>query len=323
MLEDMASPTSANTDSKGRTLARRLARTFFALWILGSVACVLYEFNSWSWSLQPTASVAPPPGADDADAKEPIKEVYTRRLDSYREGRDRMKTSLQWQALCVTLTILLLGKGVREINPGMVELSQRVVGTIPFILPFVLLYLWMDFGYLYHQLINNRLVLQSMCDVIEAKVPSDWRSNHLLSDQLSVVDLWDLLFQGGISTPRQIPDKEGMWPLYLVKSVLFMIFFGIMHACLFLPYLKWLWKDGRARKPLALWSAFIACIIIAVPTLSTHIEFGVVGHKPNWAQLAIFLLSFLTLPLLVRHLPLRLWRLSRRKNEGAARNPTS
>ena len=96
-----------------------------------------------------------------------LDEVYRYRMTFHTEGTSAIRQNLKFQGLAILIAILLIAKAVQsEVNLlGVFKVSARQLAIIELMLPFGILYLWMEFGYLLFDLIDNHKILWHLIEL--------------------------------------------------------------------------------------------------------------------------------------------------------------
>jgi DNA-binding winged helix-turn-helix (wHTH) protein len=194
-------------------------------------------------------------------------------LQAYRSGLEVLRRNLVQQFAFVVLAILLaLTKGSEFNVPGL----KMTVSTrwLRFVVPLVLIYLWLDFGFVLDNLIKWRgeawSEIADTGDMVRASAFNDG----------GFMDGWFMCFR---------PAEHAINTNFVLGSAFFFCsmyypLFAANHACA----VTLLQAAVRPSKSLRLLPWFAALAIVL-----SHVQFWFGGSNPNWGQPAVVGLALL------------------------------
>jgi predicted Ser/Thr protein kinase len=276
--------------------SRRPLRTVAILSLVGVflyLIIALYGPSGRVATPPPVATVGRPagsPGGNDTTVQGARDRVDELR-DAYTVRRREFSTNLYWQCGTALLGLLL------AVRAG-ASLKVRSMGlTIPvtwlcFALPAVLIYLWLEFGFLLDDLIKWRA--EAWAELAKSGAIS--RASGF--NDGGYLDGWFLAFR---------PTEHSIDPAFRGGAVFFFCLvycplFAIGHACaVVLPYFgarKWLdSSDAQARGRKAL----LCFVVPSAVLIAAHLQFLVGGKNPNWMQPVVGVIVVVLCVYLVLH----------------------
>ncbi len=286
-------------------------------WALSLLAfcCTLFLLASLVGSVDPLsvalAGIEPGQVSDSA-----IREIIQRRLDRFEDDIIAIQTNLKWQGIFILFTLLILGKGLKSVSIAGLSLTDRAMVYLSLALPAALLFLWIEFGYLYIDILDNRIILSKLIDALQASAPPGQPAaslHPLISDHWMFVDFWVLWFERGLTSTAVAPAAaiRTTHVLSLLKMVGYGAYFALGHACMIAPICRsyehfnsQAAAEGRTER--AKWIGvfhFVYITTVVVILMITHIEFYYVGRKPNAAQVPLLVTATVFTWIAVRYFP--------------------
>jgi hypothetical protein len=224
-------------------------------------------------------------------AKFSAKEVITAKLAIYHEQAQALHLNMYWQVGLAVLCILIVGKYSRDLDVPF--LGVKVPGTmLAFLLPAVLCYLWLEFGYKLNGLIELRLAISSLLmrngDVIlrnnSDSISVSALSQHPFLSDSGILDGWFLTYWPDYSIHRHSPTSQALFGLT------FGLLFGLVHASILAALVTACHIPTRPR-----WlGGLVLCIAFCVLVLS-HWQFAWAARNPNWIQPLVWLFALVFL----------------------------
>lgn len=233
----------------------------------------------------PATSPATLSGADAAQLKITIegqeKDRYKDLTAYYKEWNGRLAGNFQLEGLAIILAVLLISAKLDAIPVQGIGLSLSGAIVQAF-LPLALLYFWLNFGFIFANLIDTRLALfdtaQKMWSGPDALGPGTPRG--LLRDHF-LLDAWFVAFHSAKSSINE-PNMAILNRLILCG---FGVFLGAGHAAMFASLIN-SFEDFGKKSFLKLGYIIYAMILLTF-VLASHIQFYRDGH-PNYVQYVIF-----------------------------------
>jgi hypothetical protein len=230
------------------------------------------------------------------------RDVFDRRMQLYREGTAGLRLNLKYQAILLVIALGLLARGAKAIRSAKFDreelnLLAPILVTAEFFLPAAMLYLWLEFGYLYLDLIDNHKILVDLIPVLDRAVPGQESSLRLLlSDHFFALDFWFALFDPQYVGHSREYSAVLSRSLGLVKSLGFCFFFGLSHACMlailcdaYAERMSSVTPDSvrRPTERIIRGSYVVYAVFIVAVLFLTHLEFYFGGRKWNYGQYLI------------------------------------
>jgi hypothetical protein len=210
------------------------------------------------------------------EEKEPVYKVVEKRLELYRGELGDLRTNLWLQFAFMVAAFLILLKTNDE--PVKIPILDREIDAkwARLVIPLILLYLYIVFGFLFDHLIQERYILWVQLDQLEH--PRGGHSIHslrMLLEDRWVMDSWFAEFHDdAIALPNLSP-----WGNRFLLTM-FGLFIALQHSCALLLLTRKA-LPGGAR-------AGAGCFAtIAVIYGLSHLGFLLMGQNPNWVQVVI------------------------------------
>jgi tRNA A-37 threonylcarbamoyl transferase component Bud32 len=224
----------------------------------------------------PVATGREPAGS--AGGNEATIQVVRDRVDELRDDytvrRREFSTNLYWQCATALLGLLLAMRAGAPLKVRSMGLTIPVT-WLCFALPAVLIYLWLEFGFLLDDLIKWR----AEAWVELAKLGAISRASGF--NDGGYLDGWFLAFR---------PTEHSIDPAFRGGAVFFFCLvycplFAIGHAsAVVLPYFgarQWLdSSNGQARG----YKALLCLVVPSALLIAAHLQFLLGGKNPNWMQ---------------------------------------
>ena len=210
----------------------------------------------------------------------PKEKIIEIRLSRYYADVISLNLNINLQALTFLLCIVLLTSRATETTLPVININIQN-RWLHIILPLVLLYFWLNFGYLLDQLIEGRLTLFKIMKQLGSTDGTDlWRLDPLLFDS-GWIDAWFSVVyhsESGIKTPESFTEKT-------FTGILFGLFIGFNHAlALCLPMI------GYARYGVTVGWKSSYLVVVAMSgfvLVASHLQFAYDGRNPNWIQFSV------------------------------------
>ncbi len=222
-------------------------------------------------------------GADKAATRE----LIAAKIETYREEVGNLHVNVYWQVGLAVLCVLVVGRYSRDLEAPFIGVRVPAA-LLAFILPVVLCYLWLEFGYKLNGLIEMRLAISSYLlshgDLIH-RDSSGVVSLHALSQHpflidSGVVDGWFLAYWHHYTIHRPSP----------LSLILFGLVFGMLFALVHASILAALVAGSHvSTRPKHLGTCLLVCVF-AVLVLS-HWQFAWPSQNPNWVQAFVWLFT--------------------------------
>lgn len=233
----------------------------------------------------------PPVTVEKADDR--ILEIFKERFHSYRENLAALNDNMFYQLLFVVASIIVVRVRTDEFEEPI--LKQKVpLYWVHLVLPLCLGYLWLKFGFLLNEIIDDRIVLWKLADLVEGKpqglaavlkggdLTAYWgRTVFTYSIRPTMadgayIDGWFIAFR---------PDFN--WATRSKSIVCFFLvcwgcFLGLGHGCM----LGTIWNSARRfakSRAACFWHAFYFWICVSILGIS-HYAFFYGGQQPNWLE---------------------------------------
>jgi len=221
-----------------------------------------------------------------------LKEVFDYRLKDYKSKLDGLDANVRLQALFIVITILLVLRRSDSLN---LFGNQLPLQWLHLFVPIVLLYLWLNFGFLLHDLILSRIEGVKM--IAELNPSMAERGKQLFRDS-GFIDGWFLSFIDK-PNPEGIGDYSGIENNSQASTMVFIVaVLGILisaaHACLiaitFIGCRRY-WQQP-SRRFLSFY--YVLPVLPLLLLIASHYRFAYGGGNKNYIQLCI---AFMTIPL--------------------------
>lgn len=229
-------------------------------------------------------STARPLDFSDLDKTAPLqlKDVFDRRIKLYADDSAALASNLQIQGILIVFAVLMIYKPLQAVNIKALGLEIPAILLQCFI-PAAILYTWLRFGYILHDMIENRLILW---EIIPKVYPSGLAGNsvfnaqRLLRDQF-FLDEYFLAFH-----PARAGFSEGnMGPFNRAILVCFGLFLGIGHGCMGATISN-IFEEVPGGRRWHIW-LFMYTLLISLALFFSHCQFYFSGPHQNWLQFVI------------------------------------
>jgi hypothetical protein len=221
--------------------------------------------------------------------QERIEKLFDERAKRYDERLGKFNTNMQLQAIFIISSIVILVKNSEKINILIIGMEISV-NLLYFVIPFSLLYLWLQFGFLLDNLIGDQIIGWGILDALQDPEQKNILSARSLLKDGAFVDGWFLLFADGFH--NMITNFK------ILIGLLFIIIYGSLlgftHACIL--SLLHIWSKKFSKKYDTI--KFIKYVLHAVVWIAlmiivlSHIIFSYGGSHRNWFQ---FCIAFFTI----------------------------
>ena len=198
--------------------------------------------------------------------------------NDYTVGLRGFRANLYWQCAAAVLGLLLAVRAGAPLKIRSMALTVPVTWMC-FVLPAVLVYLWLEFGFLLDDLIKWRA--EAWAELSKAGATS--RASGF--NDGGYLDGWFMAFR---------PTEHSNDPTFRSSSVLlfYLVYcppFIIGHACaIVLPYfgaLRWLKSsDGEGRDRKVIFKALLCSVVPSGVLIAAHLQFWLGGKNSNWMQ---------------------------------------
>lgn len=232
---------------------------------------------------------APPPA--QAAAGVTLKEVFDYQLRDYKAQLDGLDANVKLQALFIVFTVLLILRRSDSLN---LFGNQLPLQWLHLFAPIVLLYLWLNFGFLLHDLILGR---REGVDLLTQFSPSTADHVKQAFRDGGFIDGWFLSFidtnRSGVGSYSGIELNSGTSTALFLVVVLGTLI-SAAHACLiaitFIGCRRYLRQTSERFLRLYYGLPLLPLLLL----ITSHYRFAYGGGNRNWIQLYI---AFTTVPL--------------------------
>lgn len=254
--------------------------TLLVLWVI--VACLLLT------AVKPEAQLNRldiPVGTDVAD-------VYRERMEAYRQDLGLFAINLKLQAMTVALAALVafLRKNDNHELPAILELKLPL-DIWYWVVPILGFYLWIQFGYLFDRLIDNRLALWSILHALGDPRDGSTLSRTALLRDTGFLDAYFIAFHP-TKHAIYVPDPKG-----LVTSHLYL--YCALVALTHVAILSTIWT-AIARKAHSLVPQVVGFVLFFATLFAlgaSHYQFIRAGHVNSMQWQVILSTGVVTLAL--------------------------
>jgi lysophospholipase L1-like esterase len=220
-----------------------------------------------------------------------LKDVFDYRFKDYKSKLDGLDANVKLQALFIVFTVLLILRRSDSLN---LFGNQLPLQWLHFFVPIVVLYLWLNFGFLLHDLILSRIWGVNALKVLNPSTAGLGNGKSLFRDS-GFIDGWFLSFvdrRGG-------GDYSGVNPNFWASTAAFLtLILGTLisaaHACLiaitFIGCRRYL-RQLSSRFLLVYYALPLVPIVFLI---ASHIQFAYGGSNRNYIEVYI---AFMTIPL--------------------------
>jgi lysophospholipase L1-like esterase len=235
-------------------------------------------------NLIPSSSPSPTTGVT-------LKEVFDYQLKDYKSELDGFDANVKLQALFIVFTLLLILRRSDSLN---IFGNQLPLQWLHLFAPIVLLYLWLNFGFLLHGLIQSRLL---GVDILNRLSPSTAYLGKSLFRDSGFIDGWFLSFvdskASGIGDFSGIDRNSGPSTAGFLLLVLGTLV-SATHACLIAITFIGCRRYLRQPSSRFLLVYYLLPLVPLALLVASHIQFAYGGSNRNYIQLYI---AFMTIPL--------------------------
>jgi lysophospholipase L1-like esterase len=221
-----------------------------------------------------------------------LKEVFDYELNDYKSNLEGLDANVKLQGLFIVFTVLLILRRSDSLN---LFGNQLPMQWLHLFAPLVMLYLWLNFGFLLHALILQRL--EGIKTLIQFSPSTADLGKSLFRDS-GFIDGWFLSFvdtnnDNGIGNYSGIVHNSGASTVIFLVVVLGTLV-SAAHACLiaitFIGCRRYWRQPSRRFLPLYYGLPILPLVLLA----ASHYRFAYEGPNKNWIQLYI---AFTTIPL--------------------------
>ncbi len=222
------------------------------------------------------------------------KEILDHRMELMEQGRDAIDTSLKLQLALMIIGLLILLRPERSYRMPVLDVEMPT-RYLQIIIPFVLVFLWFRFGFVLHNYIDNRVLLDVL---MEESVPSNWSADPVHSPRRLVRDggfgdAWFAAFR------QEFFMADGHKPsvVHILQLFFYTIVIGMAHACTVALLVNHAAYVAKTAGLAALHITMIctACLWFYV----SHSQFYWDGPQPNSMQVGILAVSVVGLVILL------------------------
>jgi hypothetical protein len=229
------------------------------------------------------------------------KEIIEIKLADYHQSVDLLHARIYWQAGLALMCLLLIGRYSRDVDLPIlgVKFPSRLLLTL---VPLLMFYLWLQFGYELNSCIEKRLAL-----VLNFQDMGDWPSKADV-ENVDNEGYANLNFQKS-SLVTSLSDSGFMdgwfvcnWPKYSIQGhgdinqFLFNfgygLILGLFHACMLVTFLGGIYEIESSTSRRFAWSLFV--IVFLVLFLS-YAQFVWHAKNPSQLQYWIWVFTFVNL----------------------------
>jgi hypothetical protein len=297
-----APPPSVDADSHTPSLIHVLVLAI----AFGSLAALIYlNLMPAKDAVQYYASVTqyshPSDSLPGKDPLESLRTSFDKRLEQYKSNLAELRSNLFYQLLFMVVSVVVVISRIESFSIPVINQNVRA-DLVYLCLPICTLFLWARFGYLLNELIDQRVALWRIAEVLEPSIeaektrnPELWRKllyTYSIRPQLhdgSYLNGWFIIFRETFCF--NVPKDFIELTVVKVLMVCFGLYLGVGHGCA----LGVIWRGSarfsngsRAKKILYgsyLWGATGLLVL-------THYAFHHSGNR-NWLHYWILLSGFL------------------------------
>lgn len=302
MSSDLTKPSTSGERPVPAALAPGSMRTFLP-WLLGPsprwwiqlIVVILCTALATGMALSPPQRRATPAPiqATDPDA---IEKLLERVHEKYVQNLGRFDTNLKLQAVFILLGLIVLMRKEEKLSFAGTDVPVK---WLHWLVPSILLYLWLAFGFLLDDLIEGR---HHGYDLLAALGRRGGQAGYeRIFHDAGLIDGWFVAFIEGDGASVRSSMHDGSFNLstsIFLLAVLWLLFaFG--HAIILATLVSGLVRHGmRGAGWLLSTLAYVAPFGAALLLCASHRMFAYGGANPNWLQpLVVF-----TAPLLAVYL---------------------
>ena len=218
-------------------------------------------------------------GSVDDKAREQLAKVAEKRMDAYHDELGELRTNLWIQLIVMAIAFAILHRKVDDtIKIPFIDFKLEVRWA-SVLVPLILVYLYITFGFVFDHLIQERYILwRELMQLEDNRVGHSIHSMRMMLDDRWVMDTWFAEFH---------PDAISYPVLQPAGVVVFLLVFGAIiaaqHACALLLLVRTDLPGGKYEGSVR-WILFL---VVAGLYAFSHYAFLVWGQNPNWVQLEI------------------------------------
>jgi len=247
----------------------------------------------------------------DSSELQSAKELFERRLKSYHENLDRFDANLKLQALFVLITVLLIVRRTDSLN---VFGNQVPLSWLHLFVPFIIIFLWLGFGFLLDNLIESRIrgveLLKALSpqnsELVEQQKTFFQDAGFIDGMTLAFVDYTDTTYfpgpVGPIISRNNFSGLEVGDFLYTTSSFLVLILGTLLsasHACLLALFpigcRRYLQRSSRRW----LSGYYLFPLLPLAVLLVSHWQYTYGGGNRNWLQPYVAVMTVIMTVLLI------------------------
>lgn len=253
------------------------------VWALALCAMIIAIFvaNNLYWRSHPSLVTIAPINLQPTSPL--IEDVFDYRMQFNSDGAATLRNNLKLQGLVLLFAVLLLARAVKDnvVLFKIFRISSRTFALVELLLPVALLYLWMEFGYVFFDLIDNHKSLWHIIDAIDPTTATIAvnSAHRLQTDHFFILDVWFIVFD---PTYVSVPRVDFLKLTYF-KTIGVAVFLGALHAVT-ISLICDSYRRRASTRPIRI-CYWIYVFVVLVLLLATHIEFYDRGHKDNWGQI--------------------------------------
>ena len=214
------------------------------------------------------------------DLKKRVEKIFEYRMNIYKEDLGNLYINMKLQGILIFISIMIMVSRTENMNVPIIN-TNIPVQWLRFLVPFFLLYLWVQFVFILDKLIENRIVSWGIIDSLEE---IKYKSVRSLFNDHGFMDGWFSVF---------IKKYADINPEYNVSIYLFSILYGVFFGCTNAFILSTLFlgiQDARNRLVKKCFViSYIVCFFFLV---LAHWLFAYKGGNPNILQ---FFIAFFAL----------------------------
>jgi len=225
-----------------------------------------------------------------------LKDMFDYQLNNYKANVDQLVANMKLQALFIVFTVLLV---LRRSDSLSLFGNQLPLQWLHLFTPIVMIYLWLNFGFLLDSLIHTRLWA---IEVLKADSSLATHYGKLLFQDSGFVDGWFLSFvdSAGINPG----DYSGIdHNSHTSTAILMLLVFGTLlsalHACMiaivFIGCRRYLRDLSSRFLPIYYGPPLVLLVILVV----SHFQFAYGGSNRNYMQLYIPAVTIIWLAILL------------------------
>jgi hypothetical protein len=222
----------------------------------------------------------------DPENRKLVKDLFDGQLKQYRARTDSILTNSRVMVTLILLSVLLVVSQAERFTIPIIGLKMPRRSML-FILPWLYLFFWLQFGYYLYDAIGSRVALWHIADVLECStsIPQKFSQRALLDDW-GFVDLW-FIFSGDQKYVWKESPTGVDWPPLVSVFVGNLAIYGLAQGCLLGLIIET--QESLVTSLLARHSGSYLIVItsIGVFLLVTHAGFLYGGYNRNWGQLVI------------------------------------